>query len=60
MPLLLRMKEIFNLLFLPHAGPGGQKVRIIALPEFRKTGTAVLVDLATLEPQLLQFDAALN
>mmetsp|Transcript_17021 Transcript_17021/g.50801 ORF Transcript_17021/g.50801 Transcript_17021/m.50801 type:complete len:486 (+) Transcript_17021:287-1744(+) len=41
-------------------GPGGQKVRIIALPEFRKTGTAVLVDLATLEPQLLQFDAALN
>lgn len=40
-------------------GPDGQKVRVIALPEFSKTGSAVLVDLETLEPQLMQFDAAL-
>ncbi len=43
-----------------HAGPSGQKVRVISLPEFRKSGAAVLVDLATLEPQLLQFDATLS
>lgn len=42
------------------AGPQGQKVRLIAVPEFRKTGVAVLVDLDTLEPQPLHFDACLS
>ena len=43
-----------------HTGPEGQKVRLIAVPEFRKTGTALLVDLETLEPQPLHFDACLS
>ena len=42
-----------------HTGPEGQKVRLIAVPEFRKTGTALLIDLETLEPQPLHFDACL-
>ncbi len=42
------------------AGPEGQKVRIIAVPEFRKTGIAVLLDIATLEPHPLHFDACLS
>jgi DNA polymerase II small subunit/DNA polymerase delta subunit B len=42
------------------AGPDGQKVRLIAVPEFRKTGVALLVDLDTLEPQPLHFDACLS
>lgn len=42
------------------AGPDGQKVRLIAVPEFRKTGVAVLLDLDTLEPQPLHFDACLT
>lgn len=41
-------------------GPEGQRVRLVALPVFSKTGTAVLVDIATLEPHLIQFDAALS
>lgn len=35
-------------------------MRLIAVPEFRKTGIAVLVDIDTLEPQPLHFDACLT
>ncbi len=43
-----------------HTGPEGQKVRLVAVPEFRKAGVAVLVDVATLEPHPLHFDACLS
>ena len=34
----------------------GQKVRLIAVPEFKETGEIVLLDLETLEPELVRFE----
>jgi DNA polymerase delta subunit 2 len=35
-------------------GPLGQVVRVISVPEFRKTGEVILLDLETLEPELVK------
>jgi DNA polymerase delta subunit 2 len=37
-------------------GPLGQVVRVIAVPEFKKTGEVVLLDLETLEPELVKVE----
>lgn len=37
-------------------GPLGQTVRVIAIPEFKKTGEIVVLDLETLEPELMKVD----
>ena len=38
-------------------GDDGQKVRIICLPRFSKTGEIVLVNLSTLESELVRFSS---
>ena len=38
-------------------GPGGQSVRVVALPNFSATGTMVLVNLRTLAVHPVQFEA---
>ncbi|KAM0721882.1 hypothetical protein Q7P37_002807 [Cladosporium fusiforme] len=35
-------------------GPMGQAVRIVAVPEFKKTGEVVVLDLETLEPEIVK------
>jgi DNA polymerase delta subunit 2 len=35
-------------------GPLGQVVRVISVPEFRKTGEVIVLDLETLEPELVK------
>ena len=37
-------------------GPLGQRVRLLAIPKFRETGTLVLVDAETLAVECVQFD----
>lgn len=37
-------------------GPAGQKVRLIALPRFHRTGELVLLDSETLEVEIVKFD----
>lgn len=37
-------------------GPLGQNVRLIALPKFKETGEVVILDLETLEPEVIKFD----
>ena len=37
------------------AGNDGQQVRIILVPRFDKTGEIVVVDLESLEPELVRF-----
>ena len=37
-------------------GDLGQSVRLIALPDFKATGEVVLLDMDTLEPELIKFD----
>lgn len=37
-------------------GPLGQVVRVIAVPEFKKTGEVVVLDLETLEPEIVKVD----
>lgn len=41
-------------------GPQGQRVRVIMVPRFDQTGQVVLVNLGSLETQLLQFDTDLG
>lgn len=36
-------------------GPAGQTVRLIAVPKFRETGEIVLLDMETLEPEVVKF-----
>ncbi|KIW01428.1 uncharacterized protein PV09_07188 [Verruconis gallopava] len=36
-------------------GPAGQQVRLISVPSFKETGTLVLVDAETLEPETVTF-----
>ena len=42
---------------LIYAGKSGQKVRIISIPKFSKTGEIVLVNLSTLESEVVKFSA---
>lgn len=35
-------------------GPAGQVVRVVAVPEFKKTGEVVVLDLETLEPEVIK------
>ena len=37
-------------------GPVGQSVRLIAVPRFKETGEVVLLDMETLEVELVKFD----
>lgn len=37
-------------------GPLGQTVRLIAIPNFKETGEVVILDLETLEPEVIKFD----
>jgi DNA polymerase delta subunit 2 len=37
-------------------GPAGQQVRLITIPSFRQTGKLVLVDMETLETEVVQFE----
>jgi DNA polymerase delta subunit 2 len=37
-------------------GPDGQHVRLIAVPDFHRSGQLVLLDSETLEPEVVQFD----
>lgn len=37
-------------------GPVGQQVRLVALPKFRESGEVVLVDMETLEPEVIKFE----
>jgi DNA polymerase delta subunit 2 len=39
-------------------GPAGQKVRLIAIPRFHRTGELVLLDSETLEVEIVKFDIA--
>ena len=39
-------------------GPAGQKVRLIAIPRFHRTGEMVLLDSETLEVEVVKFDIA--
>lgn len=37
-------------------GPSQQSIRLIALPKFKETGEIVILDLDTLEPEVVRFD----
>lgn len=37
-------------------GPAGQTVRLIAVPKFKETGELVLLDMDTLEPEIIRFE----
>jgi len=37
-------------------GPAGQSVRLIAVPKFKETGELVLLDVDTLEVEIVKFD----
>ena len=37
-------------------GPLQQTVRLITLPKFKETGEIVILDLDTLEPEVIRFD----
>lgn len=37
-------------------GPAGQTVRLIAVPKFKETGEVVLLDMDTLDVDLLRFE----
>lgn len=37
-------------------GPAGQMVRLIAIPQFSKTGEVVLMDTDTLEVEIVKFE----
>ena len=37
-------------------GPVGQRVRIVALPKFRETGEVVVMDMETLETEIVKFE----
>lgn len=39
------------------AGPNGQKVRVVLVPSFAKSGTVVLLNLRTLQVQPISFSA---
>ena len=39
-------------------GPAGQRVRLVALPRFHRSGELVLLDVDTLEVELVKFDIA--
>ena len=37
-------------------GPAGQTVRLIAVPKFKETGELVLLDMDTLEVEIVKFE----
>lgn len=37
-------------------GPAGQTVRLIAIPKFKETGELVLLDMDTLEVDIVKFE----
>lgn len=37
-------------------GPAGQTVRLITVPKFKETGELVLLDMDTLEPEIVKFE----
>lgn len=37
-------------------GPAGQTVRLIAVPKFKETGELILLDMDTLEPEIVRFE----
>ena len=39
-------------------GPAGQQVRLLTIPKFRETGQVVLLDLETLDVEMLHFEVA--
>jgi hypothetical protein len=41
-------------------GPGGELVRLVCVPSFLKTGTAVLVNLKTLDSQPMTFQCSFS